>query len=58
MIIKLTYTNALAQPVLLRSSEATGQPLVPGQTLEMTFAATDPDSDGVVEFKLICEPGR
>lgn len=57
MIIKLTYTNALAVPVLLRSSEATGQPILPRQTLEMTFQATDPDADGVVELKLVCEPG-
>lgn len=56
MIIKLTYTNALVFPVVLRSNQGTGQPLQPRQTLEMTFEATDPDKDGVSELILICEP--
>lgn len=56
MIIKLTYTNALSVPVLLRSNQGTGQTLLSHQTLEMTFQATDPDKDGVSELILICEP--
>ena len=55
MIIKLIYTNALLVPVLLRSNQGTGQPLMAGQTLEMTFQATDPDEDGVSELILYCE---
>lgn len=55
MIIKLIYTNALLVPVLLRSNQGTGQPLMAGQTLEMTFQATDPDEDDVSELILYCE---
>jgi len=56
MIVKLTYTNALPVPVLLRSNEATGQPLLPQQALEMTFSL-EPDADGVADLVLVCEPG-
>jgi hypothetical protein len=57
MIVKLTYTNDLNQDVLLRSNQGTGQPLVPGQSLEMTFSM-EPDADGVADLILICEPVR
>lgn len=57
MIVKLTYTNALSVPVQLRSNQATGQPLQPGQPLEMTFDM-QPDKDGVAQLILICEPAR
>lgn len=56
MIVKLTYTNALAVPVLLRSNMGTGQPLQPHQPLEMTFQL-EPDAQGVAQLILICEPG-
>jgi hypothetical protein len=55
MIIKLTYRNGLAEPVLLYSDQATAQPLAAGQTLEMTFAVEE-DADGVADLVLICEP--
>ena len=56
MLVKLTFTNELPRSVLLRSNQGTGQPLVPGQSLEMTFAM-EPDADGVADLVLICEPG-
>lgn len=56
MIVKLTFTNDLPRDVLLRSNQGTGQPLVPGQSLEMTFSL-EPDADGVADLVLICEPG-
>jgi len=57
MILKLTYRNDLSIPVLLRSNQATGQPLVAGQALEMTFAVEE-DADGVADLVLICEPAN
>lgn len=56
MIVKLTFQNTLNIPVMLRSNEATGQPLVSGQSLEMTFAM-EPDADGVADLILVLEPG-
>lgn len=56
MLVKLTYTNALTVPVLVRSNEATGQPLEAGQSLEMTFDL-DRDRDGVADIVLVVEPG-
>ena len=55
MIVKLAYTNALPIPVLLRSNQGTGQPLLPEQVLEMTFSL-EPDADGVADLVLVCEP--
>lgn len=58
MIIKLTYTNSLPVPVLLRSNQASGQPLVAGQSLEMTFVLEPTGTDDAVELVLVCEPGQ
>ncbi len=58
MIVLLTFTNALPVPVELRSNMGTGQPLAPGQTLEMTFELQDDDGSGAGDLVLICEPGR
>lgn len=55
MIIKLRYTNGLAMPVLLYSDQGTAQPLMAGQSLEMTFALEE-DRDGVADLVLICQP--
>jgi hypothetical protein len=57
MIILLTFTNSLPIAVELRSNMGTGQPVAPGQVLEMTFELQD-DGDGVGDLVLICEPGR
>lgn len=56
MIVKLTFKNELLVPVLLRSNQATGQPLQSGQSLEMTFSLV-PDEDDVADLVLIAEPG-
>ena len=56
MIVKLTYTNALPIPVLLRSNMGTGQPLQPRQPLEMTFEMHE-DETNAAQLILICEPG-
>lgn len=56
MIMKLSFKNDLAAPVLLRSNQATGQPLQPGQDMEMTFSLT-PDENDVAELVLVVEPG-
>lgn len=56
MLVKLTYRNELAQAVLVRSNEATGQPLAPGQSLEMMFDM-QPDADGIADLILVVEPG-
>jgi len=56
MIVLLKYTNSLPIPVLLRSDVATGQPLAPGQSLEMTFELRE-DADGAADLVLVCEPG-
>lgn len=55
MIVKLKFENRLAAPVLVRSSMATGQPLVAGQSLEMTFSLHE-DEDGAADLVLIVEP--
>jgi hypothetical protein len=57
VIVKLTYTNALPIPVLLRSNMGTGQPLQPRQPLEMTFEMNEDAQTRVAELILICEPG-
>ena len=57
MIVLLTFTNALPAPVELRSNMGDGQPIAPGQALEMTFELAD-NEDGVGDLVLICEPGR
>ena len=57
MIILLSFTNRLAVPVELLNNMGTGQPVAPGQTLEMTFELED-KKDGVGDLVLICEPGR
>ena len=56
MIVKLTYRNELTVAVLVRSNEATGQPLLPGQSLEMMFDM-EADADGVADLVLVVEPG-
>jgi len=56
MIVKLTYTNALPIPVLLRSNMGSGQSLQPGQPLEMTFDMHEDARTKVAELVLICEP--
>ena len=55
MIVLLSFTNSLPVPVELRSNMGTGQPVLPKQTLEMTFELTD-NEDNVGELILICEP--
>jgi hypothetical protein len=55
MIVKLTYTNNLNVPVLLRSNMGQSQPVEPGQILEMTFALED-RADGVGDLILHCDP--
>ena len=57
MIVKLVYTNDLPIPVSVRSNMGSAQPLVPHQSLEMTFSI-EPDADGVADLVLICEPGQ
>lgn len=56
MLVKLHFENQLNIPVLLRQNLATGQPLLPHQTLEMTFDL-QVDADGVADMILIVEPG-
>lgn len=56
MIVKLTYRNELPVPVLVRSNQGTGQPLLAGQALEMTFDL-DAGPDGVADLVLVVEPG-
>jgi len=53
----LSFTNRLPIPVELLNNMGTGQPVAPGQVLEMTFELQD-DGDGVGDLVLICEPGR
>ena len=57
MIVKLTFQNSLSIPVTVRSNQATGQPLVAGQSLEMTFVMDPDPADGVSDLILIVEPG-
>jgi hypothetical protein len=57
MIVMLSFTNRLPIPVELLNNMGTGQPVAPGQVLEMTFELQD-DGDGVGDLVLICEPGR
>jgi hypothetical protein len=55
MIVKLTYTNQLPVSVLLRNNMGQGQPVLPRQTLEMTFELRD-EGDNVGNLILIAEP--
>jgi hypothetical protein len=57
MIVMLSFTNRLPVAIELLSNMGTGQPVAPGQVLEMTFALED-NEDGVGDLLLICEPGR
>jgi len=57
MIVKLTVENGLAHAVLVRSNMATGQPLVAGQSLEMTFELHE-DDDGAADLVVVVEPVR
>jgi hypothetical protein len=57
MIVMLRYTNNLDIPVLLRSNMGTGQPLLPRQSLEMTFDLAE-DDDGVSDLVLVCDPSQ
>jgi len=57
MIVMLSFTNRLPIPVELLNNMGTGQPVAPGQVLEMTFELAD-NEDGVGDLILICEPGR
>jgi hypothetical protein len=56
MVVKLSYTNRLPIAVELRSNMGTGQPLLPGQELQMTFELQEGE-DGVGDLVLICQPG-
>jgi len=53
----LSFTNRLPIAVELLNNMGTGQPVAPGQVLEMTFELQD-NEDGVGDLVLICEPGR
>jgi hypothetical protein len=55
MIVKLVFTNNLPIPMQVRSNQATTQPLVARQSLEMVFALKE-DEDGSADLVLICEP--
>lgn len=55
MIVKLSYTNNLPIPVTLMNNQGTGQPLLPRQSLEMTFDM-EPGPDGVADLILVCYP--
>lgn len=55
MIVKLSYTNSLPIPVVLRSNIASQQPLEAGQSVEVMFEL-QPEPDGVTELVLVCEP--
>ena len=55
MIVRLTFTNAMPVPIELRSNVASGQPLQPNQSLEMTLELHE-GSDGVAELQLACAP--
>jgi hypothetical protein len=55
MIVKLNFTNNLDVPVTLLTNQATGQPLLAGQALEMTFEL-QPGPDGIADMVLICQP--
>ena len=55
MIVRLTFTNAMPVPIEVRSNVGSDQPLVPYQSLEMTFEL-QPDPDGVATLELACAP--
>lgn len=55
MIVKLTYTNNLPIPVQVYTNQGTAQPLVPRQSLEMTFSMVE-DADGTADLIIRVEP--
>ena len=55
MVVKLTYTNALNESILLRSSIWSEQPLAAQQTIEVTFELHE-DASGIARITLVCEP--
>jgi hypothetical protein len=57
MILRLTFANNLPVPVVLDSSVASEQPLVPHQSLQLTVELHE-GRDGVVELQLGVKPGQ
>lgn len=55
MIVKLTYHNNLSIPVTLASDFASGQPLLPQQSVQMMFELHEGE-DGTAEIVLYCQP--
>lgn len=55
MIIKLTYHNKLPIPVTLSSDFASGQPLLPNQSVQMVFELHE-GADGTAPIVLYCQP--
>lgn len=55
MIVQLNIQNNIAVPVIINSDSATGQPIVPNGSLQVTFNAT-PDAIGVIALTLYIDP--
>jgi len=57
MVVKLQFTNNMDQNVVLNSNFASPQPLLPRQSLELTFEL-QPDRTGMGNLQFSVQPDR
>lgn len=57
MIVQLSVQNRLPTPIVLNSQSASGQPIQPQQSLQVTFELRE-NAQGVAELHLFIDPQR
>jgi hypothetical protein len=55
MVVQLNVQNRLPVPIVLNSQSASGQPIVPQQSLQVTFELRE-NARGVAELHLYIDP--
>lgn len=55
MVVQLNITNNLPIAIVVNSQSATGQPVVPAQTLQATFSLVT-DETGIATLHLSLDP--
>lgn len=57
MVVELNLTNRLNIPIVVNSASASGQPLLPTQSLQATFSLVE-NEQGIAELHLYIDPPR
>ena len=57
MVVRLTIQNNVAIPVVINSDSATGQPLLPNQSVQVMGELRE-GRDGIAELHLYIDPAR